>query len=231
MNLPLAFHETGLTTSMLGHTGSFDAMASCAESPAIHQAPIAASALALRLEVGDVVFIRIPFKPFREVAEATGAWTNHVGIVVAAGDDPVVAESRFPLSGRTSLSRFVARSGAGRVAIARLKRRLSLEEKHAVTMAAERRVGVLYDTGFDLSSRRQFCSRFVREVLHEATGIQIGEVETFAQLLARKADANFGFWRLWYFGCIPWERETVTPAALLHSPALAPMFDGFAVAK
>jgi hypothetical protein len=34
------------------------------------------------LQVGDLVFIRVPHKPFREVAAATGSWTNHVGIVV-----------------------------------------------------------------------------------------------------------------------------------------------------
>jgi len=65
------------------------------------------TALAPRLAVGDVVFIRVTARPFREVADATGSWTNHVG--------------------------------------------------------------VFYDTGFNLHSRRQFCSRFVREVLARHT--------------------------------------------------------------
>jgi len=37
-------------------------------------------------------------------------------------------------------------------------------------------------TGFDLHSPGQFCSRFVREVLLEATGVEVGEVETFGAL-------------------------------------------------
>ena len=91
--------------------------------------------------------------------------------------------------------------------------------------AAVRRMGTLYDTGFNVNSRRQFCSRFVREVIQEATDIQIGEVETFAMLLRRNSDPRLAFWRLWYFGRIPWQRCTVTPASLLRSPLMHIVFD------
>ncbi|MBN3821173.1 hypothetical protein G3N57_33685, partial [Paraburkholderia sp. Se-20369] len=65
------------------------------------------------------MFIRVPARPFREVADATGSWTNHVGIVVdTSGAEPVVAESTFPWAKLTPLSRFVARSEGGRVALA-----------------------------------------------------------------------------------------------------------------
>jgi len=55
------------------------------------------------------------------------------------------------------------------------------------------------------------------DVAAEATGHTVGDVETFASLLARRPDANQTFWRAGYFGCIPWDRETVTPASLLRS--------------
>jgi Permuted papain-like amidase enzyme, YaeF/YiiX, C92 family len=183
--------------------------------------------LAPRLAVGDVVFIRVTARPFREVADATGSWTNHVGVIVdIRGAEPLVAESTFPLSRRTPLSRFVARSESGRVAVHRLAAPLSAEQAQRVREAADRRMGVFYDTGFDLHSQRQFCSRFVREVLADATGVTLGEVETFAHLLARRPDANLGFWRAWYFGRIPWQRQTVTPASLLLSPDLVSVHDG-----
>jgi hypothetical protein len=179
------------------------------------------------MAVGDVVFIRVGATPFVRVAEATRSWTNHVGIVVdTSGPEPQVAESRFPFSGTTTLSRFVARSEGGRVAVTRLDAPLTPDQQQAVAHAAAARAGVFYDTGFDLHSRRQFCSRFVREVLLEATGRPVGEVETFAHLLARAPGTDLGFWQLWYFGRIPWARETVTPASLLESPALRPVFDG-----
>ena len=185
------------------------------------------SHLAARLQVGDLVFIRIPALPFRKVAEATCSWTNHVGIVLdVGGRQPTIGESRFPFSGATPLSRFVARSEERRVAVARLQDPLDSRQRSRIAAAARRRSGVLYDTGFDLHSRRQFCSRYVREVLMEATGTAVGDVESFFSLLARNPDADLRFWRLWYFGRVPWSRQTVTPASLLASPRLRTAFDG-----
>jgi Permuted papain-like amidase enzyme, YaeF/YiiX, C92 family len=188
------------------------------------------AALAAQLQVGDVVFIRVDAKPFREIAAATGSWTNHVGVVVdTSGPEPLVGESKLPFSKRTPLTAFVARSQAGRVAVTRLGQGLTPEQATQVVLAAQARDGVAYDTGFNLLSQGQFCSRYVREVMLQATGVALGEVETFAQLMARRPDANLAFWRLWFLGRIPLQRQTVTPASVLASPALRLLFDGTAV--
>ena len=185
--------------------------------------------LAKSLQVGDIVFTRIGAYPFRKVAEATGTWTNHVGIVLdVSGAEPTIGESRFPLSGSTTLSRFVARSAGGRVAVMRLAVPLTPAQQAGVADAAASRRHVFYDTGFDVRSQRQFCSRYVREVLLEGAGIEVGAVESFRQLLASAPQADIGFWRAWYFGSIPWQRETVTPASVLHTPGLRAVFDGIA---
>lgn len=190
---------------------------------------VSVAALARTLRVGDLVFIRVAAKPFREVAASTGSWTNHVGIVRDIGGQRVgIAESTFPFSRTTDLARFVRRSEAGRVAVMRLKGGLSAEQQARVPAATDQRSGVFYDTGFNLHSPRQFCSRYVREVLQQATGVTVGEVDTFAGLLAHRPQTNLRFWKIWYFGNIPWRRETVTPASMLLSPALLAMFDGAA---
>lgn len=191
-----------------------------------HELSVSTYALSPGLAVGDVIFVRVSAKPFREVAAATNSWTNHVGIVLAIdGKEPLIGESTFPFSRATALSKFIARSQNGRYAVARLKLELSSDEQQRVVMAARRRSGIFYDTGFDLHSRRQFCSRFVREVLAEATGVNVGEVQTFADLLKQQPGVNRNFWKAWYFGQIPWERETVTPANLLRSSELKLVFD------
>jgi hypothetical protein len=177
------------------------------------------------LRIGDLVFIRVNARPFLEVASATCSWANHVGIVVGVGgNDSLIAESTFPLSRVTTMSRFLARSEGGFVA-ARLKQVLERSQQRRLLSAAMRRIGVFYDTGFNLESRRQFCSRFVREVVFEATGVSLGDVETFETLLRRNPRHPLGFWRCWYFGRIPWQRRTVTPASLLASPYVRILWD------
>lgn len=183
-----------------------------------------------RLRVGDVVFIQVKPLPFREVSKATQSWVNHVGIVTdMVGKEATIAESTFPFSRVGPLSRFVARSDAKRVAVARLDVPLATSQTDEVGVASAARLGVLYDTGFNLNSRGQYCSRFVREVLVEATGVTLGEVESFGALLARNPDASLGFWRFWFFGRIPWDRQTVTPASLYRSDRLRLIFDGHVV--
>ena len=179
------------------------------------------------LREGDIIFTRIRGTPFRQVAEVTGTWTNHVGIVVGFdGIGAVVAESRIPLSCRTRVSNFVRRSARGRVAVLRLRQPPSAEEVRRLRYSARRRLGILYDSGFNLLSHRQFCSRFVREVLQESMGIAVGEIMTFHDLLGRNPKTDQRLWKLWYFGRIPWERTTITPESLYVSPALTVVFDG-----
>lgn len=180
------------------------------------------------LRIGDLVFTRIARPPFRQVADVSGTWTNHVGVVVGFGrSGAIVAESRVPLSCQSRFSRFVRRSAQGRVAVLRLPRPLTDREIARLQQAAARRLGRIYDTGFNLrSERRQFCSRFVREVLQEAADADLGEITTFADLLAQNPGVDMRLWRVWYFGKIPWKRTTVTPASLYRSPALTVVFDG-----
>ena len=180
-----------------------------------------------QLNVGDVVFIHVTPLPFEKVSSTTLCWVNHVGVVVSFKEGaPIIAESTFPFSRTTSLSRFIARSEKGRFAFARLNKPLMEEQKQAVWSASKKRLGILYDTGFNLNSKHQFCSRFVREVLNEATGESIGKVENFKTLLASNPDTDLTFWRVWYFGNIPWERQTVSPASIYNSTNLNKVFDG-----
>ncbi|PRC94065.1 YebB family permuted papain-like enzyme [Solimicrobium silvestre] len=183
--------------------------------------------IAKTLKVGDLIFIRVSARPFREVADATGTWTNHVGIVTDIdGSEPLIGESTFPFSRTTTLTKFVARSEQGHVAVTRLKSDLSPQQIQMIQRGVKERSGIFYDTGFNLHSHKEFCSRFVYEVVKDATGVSIGKIETFKEMLASRPDINLGFWKVWYFGQIPWERETITPASLLNSPELNPIFNG-----
>lgn len=214
-----------LQASMLGM--ALFVMPAWAELPVVQNAASSLGKLGQQLEVGDMVFIRIAKTPFTQVADTTSSWTNHVGIVSdMSGKEPKIAESRVPLSGETSWSNFVQRSDHGRVAVTRLATRLDAKQQRKLQKAVAARRGILYDTGFDLHSKRQFCSRYVREVVDEATGVKLGEVENFSILLKRNPQADLTFWKSWYFGNIPWQRETVTPASLLRDGRMHVVCDG-----
>ena len=179
------------------------------------------------LEVGDIVFIRIANFLYRRVAEATLSWTSHVGYLHSRGDDGewLVAESAVPRVVLCPLSKFIARSDQGMFAVRRLEGGLGEAQKLGLQRAADIRMGELYGLGFNYDSSRQFCSKFVHVAYKEAVGVDIGQVESFRELLTSNPGSPTWFWRLWFWGFIPWQRRTVTPASQLIDPQLATVFD------
>ena len=171
--------------------------------------------------VGDIVFTRIGGPIFANVAATTQSWTSHVGIIVDYGNgDWIVAESGIPFVRKTPLRKFLDRSDNQEFSIKRLRTEPTDEQKVAMLKFADSQMGRVYSLGFDLDSRKTFCSKFVRDAVYKSTGQTIGEVETFDHLLHRNPDAPLWFWRAWFFGFIPWQRATITPASELQSPLL-----------
>ena len=178
------------------------------------------------LQDGDLIFIRISNPIFRRVAETTDSWETHVGILFSGTNGTwQVAESTFPFSRFSSLDRFIARSEHGRFCILRYQGGLTPEEKLDLRLSAGLRMGIRYDLGFNYDSPRLYCSKFVRQVYQEATGYNVGRLETFQQLLDNNPRAPLDFWRAWFFGFIPWDRRCVTTTSQLKSREFVPVFD------
>lgn len=172
-------------------------------------------------ETGDIVFIHTGATLFRQVSAASRCWCNHVGIITGHnGEDYLVAESRIPLSGVTTLGRFIRRSVGDQYAVRRIKGGLTETQKRAVVEQIPPRLYKVYHTGFDYDSSRQFCSKFVFDICREALSISVGKKETFRELLEENPDTGLTFWRFWFLGAIPWNRSTVTPASLWQDPGL-----------
>lgn len=178
-----------------------------------------------QFEVGDIVFIEVPFLTFKYVSEASLCWSNHVGLIVGHdGTDYIIAESTIPLSRKTTLSAFINRSVNQHYEVKRLKEGLTDQQKFTLISHVFDKLNIPYHTGFKLDSKRQFCSKFVFELYQEALSIELGRVETFSELLNTNPEANLMFWRFWFFGNIPWSRKTVTPASLYYSSKLEDIF-------
>ncbi|WP_309380584.1 YiiX/YebB-like N1pC/P60 family cysteine hydrolase [Cerasicoccus frondis] len=178
------------------------------------------------LQDGDLIFIAVPSFLFRQVAAATSSWTSHVGLILhdEAGI-PWVYESAIPRARRVSLESFIARSENQRYAITRPTEPLNEAQRQTLKHAAASRLGRWYDLGFDYNGRGQFCSKFVQECYHEATGRGIGQELTFRELLAANPEHGLTFWRWWFAGLIPWNRRTVSPASQLESPEMTLLWD------
>ncbi|MBR7984313.1 hypothetical protein KDX04_00655 [Burkholderia cenocepacia] len=130
--------------------------------------------LAAGAHVGDLVFIRVPATGPQAAAGSPDTWANRFGIVVdTSGDEPLIAEPTvFAWTKLTPLSRFVARTDGGRIALARRVAAASADAQRRIHALAEQRIDALLGSRFNLRARRGFCAQYVTDVLgagHAAT--------------------------------------------------------------
>lgn len=200
------------------------ALAFAATAPASIDSSTYSRVVAAKPGLGDVVFTRRGGPLFGAVADASGTWTSHVGIIVDYDKgDWIVAESGIPFVRKTPLRTFLGRSSGEKFAIMRFKDPMTERQKQALLALADHQLGRVYDLGFNIESSRTFCSKFVYEIVRDDSGRTLGQVETFDHLLKSNPKAPLFFWKVWYLGTIPWIRETITPASQLNSPLLVPV--------
>ena len=173
-----------------------------------------------KLRDGDIIFTSIPSKLYQSVEKASNSPTSHVGIVFNINGKWMVAESKVPLSCYTPLADFVGRSKDGWFSIKRVGQHLSNDDITKLRSRCDSMMGKLYHLGFKYLSKRQFCSKFVYDAYQKSLGIGVGKLKTFKELLSENPSTPKTFWRLWYFGFIPWNRLTVTPGSQFEDPTL-----------
>lgn len=178
------------------------------------------------LEPGDVLFTSIPNFLYRRVAKATGSTTSHVGIAFYDPDAGwLVAESAVPTVRYSPIADFISRSDNGWLVVRRMRGGLSAKQVASLRHECNVRMGKFYHFGFHYGSPRQFCSKFVYETYLAALRVEVGTLESFRALLNSLPNTPLWFWRLWFFGRIPWTRLTVTPASQLRSNHLETVWE------
>jgi sterol desaturase/sphingolipid hydroxylase (fatty acid hydroxylase superfamily) len=175
---------------------------------------------------GDIIFLDIPYYLFRQVAKSTNSWTSHVGIVFKDGrGDWIVSESTIPFSKDTNLCDYLKSSADFKFEIKRLDQPLADHKIARMRATAHSLLGQWYTLGFDFDSDQLFCSKFVY-LTYQSIGIEVGKLQTFADLLNENPMSSTLFWNVWFLGDIPWGRRTITPASQLRDLKLKSIIAG-----
>jgi len=175
---------------------------------------------------GDLVFVEIDNNLFTKVAQTQNHWASHVGVAMKHEGEWVVAESTIPKSKMTPLCEFLGKGIDSTIGVRRPNTELTDDEIIGLHEAAEERMGVLYHTGFKLHSKRLFCSKFVDQIYSQAANRNVGSIQTFDELLKHTEYPEVvKFWRWWFFGFIPWNRETLTPATQYLDPNFETIYE------
>lgn len=182
--------------------------------------------LTSKLQDGDIIFTLIDNPLFRRVAQASGSWESHVGILFQHYGEWWVAESTIPRAKWTPLHRFIQRSEHQKFEIYREKNQLSQAETQKIRQQAESHIGKFYHLGFNYDSPRMYCSKLVY-TCYGQIGKPVGTCKTIRQIFNENPNIPIAFWRTYYLGFIPWNRRIVTVKSVLNDPSLRIVSSGY----
>jgi hypothetical protein len=152
------------------------------------------------LREADVIFISSSSGQSDMLEEATESIWTHVGVLMKRNGRWGVAEAAARVTW-TPLESFVRKSRASQVSLKRIDTDECLEERNReptrqpqIICDIDSNIGLLrealipmmgkpYDSHFQPDDERIYCSELTQKAFERAFGIQLGQVETFAQML------------------------------------------------
>lgn len=174
-----------------------------------------------QLSDGDLIFHRSQSEQSVALERALKSPYTHMGIIFVEDGQPVVYEAVGPVKA-TPLEEWVARGLDGKYVVKRLRdapSALHPEAVAALKSAVLSYRGKAYDSYFEWSDDRIYCSELVWKAYKNGLGIEIGKLARFGDhdfsdpLVQAKLQERFG-------DDIPSAELVISPAAMFESSRL-----------
>lgn len=173
------------------------------------------------LQDGDLIFHTSRSAQSQAIQQATGSTLSHMGIILMRRGQPYVFEAVSTVR-YTPLDKWIARGVDHHYVVKRLRHADSLLTPAAMKQLrgqANGFAGRPYDTMFEWSDDRLYCSELVWKLYDRALGIRIGERQKIAEFRLA-APAVHAKLRERYGALIPTDRLVISPQAMAASPLL-----------
>jgi len=176
------------------------------------------------LREGDIVFHTSRSSQSQAIQRATGSQYSHMGVIVFRQGRPYVLEAVDPVC-LTPLSSWVARGERGEYAVRRLREAESVLTPSSVAKfeaVAKSLVGLRYDSVFEWSDSRLYCSELVYKLFERALGVRLCPLRRLDSFnLADPAVKKKLLER--YGPKVPLAEPVVAPSDIYNSPLLRPV--------
>lgn len=173
----------------------------------------------VELRDGDVIFQTSRSAQSVAVQRATRSKYSHMGMVVHRAGKPFVLEA----SGTVRLTPFdvwTERGEGGRYVVKRLAgKRVTPEVMQRARAVIRGLVGKPYDSTFEWSDQRMYCSELVWKIYERALGVRIGELQRLGEF-DLSDEAVRAKLRERYGSRVPLAEPVISPAAMFDSPLL-----------
>lgn len=172
-------------------------------------------------QTGDIIFQTSTSAQSFAIQEATYSKFSHVGLIEEINGNYFVFEAVQPVK-RTALQEWIDRGEDSNYVIKRLEKFEYLETekgKEHWKQVTEFYLGKDYDSKFEWSDDKMYCSELVWKLFNELAGVELGALQSLSELdidsqpVGKKLVERFG-------DNIPWEQKVISPKAIFDSPLL-----------
>jgi uncharacterized protein YycO len=170
---------------------------------------------------GDIIFQTSKSSQSKAIQLATQSEYSHMGIIYEYDGQFFVYEAIQPVK-LTPLNDWVKRGENGHYVIKRLQNSdeiLTPQVLLKMKTIGDRFKGKNYDIYFDWSDDKIYCSELVWKIYKEATGIEIGQLQTLSEfdlsndVVQQKMKERYG-------DHIPLDEKVISPVAMFNSDKL-----------
>jgi len=130
------------------------------------------------LKDGDIIFHTSKSPQSKMLQIATNSNITHVGVIFFKSGKPYVFEAVNPVK-VTPLQQFINRGVGSKYSIKRTKTPISNSELKIMMEYGKRQIGKPYDSKFQWSNDKIYCSELVWKIYHYA-GIRLCDIKTFS---------------------------------------------------
>lgn len=169
---------------------------------------------------GDFVFQSLPHSDLVDAIEGiTQSPYSHCGIVEKKNGDWYVIEALGSVH-ETEISQWIQRGRDGHFVAYRLNKVLEVKTE-TILDAAREYFGRPYDIHYEFDDEKIYCSELIFKAVKKATGIELGKVQTIAELNWKPYEVV----ALAIEGRMPLERRLITPKAITEAKELIKIYD------
>jgi uncharacterized protein YycO len=173
------------------------------------------------LKNGDLIFQTSRSSQSQAIQLATKSKYSHCGIIYQEGEKYFVFEAIQPVK-YTPLEQWIARGKDGKYVVKRLKNAaqvLNPEVLRKMKAVGEGFKGKNYDSTFEWSDDKIYCSELIWKVYQRATGLEIGKLDKLSSFdlssepVKKKMKERYGT-------KVPLNETVISPAAVFESELL-----------
>ncbi len=176
---------------------------------------------AVEIKDGDIIFQTSKSEQSKPIQIATKSIYSHCGIIYKKGNDLFVYEAVGPVK-LTPLKQWIARGKNNSYVIKRLKngeKLITPDVLSKMKKVGDQLKGKPYDTTFEWSDNKIYCSELVWKIYQRGAGIEIGKLQRLKEFDLSNAIVK-AIMKKRYRGKIPTDEIVISPGSLFDSELL-----------